>query len=67
MADGDGLTGQFVDESWKIYSFGQHHGDVVLQHLTETLCRAEEHSARAGVRMVLVELTEKGGQNSITY
>lgn len=65
MADGDGLTGQFVDESWKIYSFWQHHGDIVLQHLTETSCRAEQHSACARVRMVLVEFTEKEGKKRL--
>lgn len=60
MADGDGLTGQFVDESRKIYSVRQHHGDIVLQHVTETLCCAEEDSACACVWVVLVQLTEKG-------
>lgn len=59
MANGDGLTCQFVDEGWKIYSFRQDHGDIVLKHLTEMPCRFEERLACAWVRMVLVEFTKK--------
>lgn len=57
MADCNGLAGQSMDDRRQIDLLWKNHGDVLLQHLTEALGRAEQNVSRAAVRVVLVQLT----------
>ena len=57
MAHGDRLTGQVVDDRRQVHAFGENHGDIRLQHLTQGLRRREEDPPGAGVTVVLKQLT----------